>query len=250
MALSDSLISAWELNESSGNAIDSHGSNTLTDNNTVGVGTGLIYGNARDFDPTADEGFSITDNADLSFGDEDFTLEAWVNPDVTSVSGQNNYFAGKGFNTEYMLYREAAQVVWFVNGTYRARSVTLTAGNWYQIIAWHDSVGNVTAFCINNDTPTSGAHSTGCVDGAAAFSIGRNSYEMDGRIGPVRLWNRVLASDERTELYNSGSGRTYAYISGGGTGQPAARRHAMSQSGLWLPTHRPVEIGREGCLVI
>ncbi len=40
MALTDSLVAMWRLEESSGNRSDSQGSNTLTDTNTVGSGTG------------------------------------------------------------------------------------------------------------------------------------------------------------------------------------------------------------------
>jgi hypothetical protein len=43
------LVSYWNLDEQSGNAIDSHGSNDLTDNNTVLYGTGL----ASDICPSA-----------------------------------------------------------------------------------------------------------------------------------------------------------------------------------------------------
>ena len=35
-----SLVSYWDMNEDSGNALDSHGSNELTDNNTVGTEPG------------------------------------------------------------------------------------------------------------------------------------------------------------------------------------------------------------------
>ena len=74
MALTDNLISAWELSEASGNAIDSHGSNDLTDNGSVGTGTGLVYGTARHFDGS-DDGFNIIDNTDLSVGDIDCSCE-------------------------------------------------------------------------------------------------------------------------------------------------------------------------------
>ena len=42
------LVSYWALDETSGTRYDSHGSNDLTDNNTVGYTTG-VQGNAADF---------------------------------------------------------------------------------------------------------------------------------------------------------------------------------------------------------
>ena len=41
-SLKTSLVSWWALNETSGNRADSHGSNTLTNNNTVGTGSGPV----------------------------------------------------------------------------------------------------------------------------------------------------------------------------------------------------------------
>ncbi len=79
MALTDNLIAALELDEASGNAIDSHGANDFSDNNTVGAGTGLVHANARDFEAANDEYFSLADNTDLSLSDIDCTVEAWVN---------------------------------------------------------------------------------------------------------------------------------------------------------------------------
>lgn len=48
MALTDNLVSYWKLDESSGNASDSVGSNTLTNNGTAGYASGKIN-NAVDF---------------------------------------------------------------------------------------------------------------------------------------------------------------------------------------------------------
>ena len=47
MKLTDDMISFWELEESSGTRADAHGAHTLTDNNTVGQGTGVV-GNCAD----------------------------------------------------------------------------------------------------------------------------------------------------------------------------------------------------------
>src|SRR6056300_304684 len=44
------LVSFWKLDEASGTRVDAFGSNDLTDNNTVGQGTGTVYANAADFE--------------------------------------------------------------------------------------------------------------------------------------------------------------------------------------------------------
>ena len=77
MALTDNLISVWEMDEASGDAIDAHGSNDLTDTNTVAAAAGKING-ARDFETGNSECFLLADNTDLSMGDIDFSITAWV----------------------------------------------------------------------------------------------------------------------------------------------------------------------------
>jgi len=77
MALTDNLISFWGLEETSGTRVDAHGTNNLTDNNTVTSATGKV-GTAGQFTNANSEYLSITDNASLSTGDIDFSAQAWV----------------------------------------------------------------------------------------------------------------------------------------------------------------------------
>lgn len=51
----------------------------------------------------------------------------------------------------------------------------------------------------------------------ATFTIGSMSgVYSTGLIDEVAVWDRALTQDEIDWLYNSGSGRTYADLSGGG----------------------------------
>src|SRR3990167_7395409 len=77
------LISWWSLDEASGQRNDSHGSNHLTDNNTVLSAAGKV-GNAADFEKSNSEFLSIADNPNLSTGDIDFTIAIWVKPETAS----------------------------------------------------------------------------------------------------------------------------------------------------------------------
>ena len=78
------LKAFWSLNESSDGSgavtrEDLHGTNDLTDNNTVASGTGLVYSNAADLEVSSGEFLRVTDNEDLTIGDNDCTIVAWVN---------------------------------------------------------------------------------------------------------------------------------------------------------------------------
>ncbi len=97
MALTTNLISYWELKEASGNATDSHGGYTLTETSgTIDAGAGPGSGNkgSRDFEAADTEYFVRGDNPDLSVGDIDFTICAWVNPEA--IAGVDQFIATKG----------------------------------------------------------------------------------------------------------------------------------------------------------
>lgn len=228
MALADNLIAAWELDEASGNALDSHGSNDLTETSgTIATGTGLIYGNARDFESGDSEWFTIADNTDLSTGDIDFSLECWINveslasfialfgKDNGSTQKEYNCYAYPNGNIQFNVSNNGINE----HGTVTAGAGSITTGTWIQVCCGHNATSNETWITINGGTPATTSYSGGIADGTAGFQIGANdsagNLPFDGLISPVRFWKRDIRSDI-SELYNSGSGRTYSYITGGG----------------------------------
>jgi hypothetical protein len=228
MALTTSLISYWELEEASGTRNDSHSTNHLTDNNTVLSAAGKV-GNAADFERDNGEFLDRADNAALSTGNIDFTVCAWIK--LESLSGglkQTIVAKGDGSNAEYVLrtttddkgeffvYGSAA----FGNSGVITASTfgTLSTGTWYFFVAWHDSVADTLNIQINNGTPESTSHTLGVFDSTAHFQIGSYSdfnEAFDGLIDQVGFWKRVLTAPERTSLYNSGNGLSYAALSAG-----------------------------------
>ena len=240
MALADDLIAAWELDEASGTRVDSHGSNDLSDNNTVGSGTGLVLGTAADFERDNNESLSLADNTDLSLGsDTAFTFEVWVKAESFEFSANSGMVINKGnvngSGDEYLLWygssggmEIAGWQLYVGNGSSSATVVgapgSVTTGTWYQIIVWHDPTANEIGIAVNAGTAVTASWSGGTQDTSHAFAIGNRSSGsgngFDGLIGPARFWKgRALSGAERTELYNSGSGRTYSYITGGGAGK-------------------------------
>lgn len=228
MALIDNLISYWKLDETSGDAVDAHGSNTLTEHGTGGVGaaTGIING-ARDFEETENDYFSHADNSDLSTGDIDFTFQAWIKfESKTNARGILGKWVSGQY--EYIIYYNVGsdRLQWFVSSNGSATtSVTAnnlgspSIGTWYLIHAWHDSVNNEIGIAVNAGTADTLSYSSGVNDGTAEFNLGRNQDGpdfFDGLIDEVGFWKRVLTSGERTSLYNGGAGFGYPFVSGGG----------------------------------
>jgi len=219
--LSNSLVGYWKLDEASGNALDSLGSNTLTDTNTVTSATGLVYSTARSFASASSEYLNIADNAALSTGDIDFWFSGWFY--LNSSPNTSGYdILGKwdvASNSEYFLelYTATSQVHfrWGVssNGTSATGDLdnieTVANTTWHFFACWHDSVANQTGYRLNSQTRTL-SYSAGVRDGTSAFTIGRaiTTRYFDGRIGPVMMGKGYIpTSDELDFLYNNGLGR-------------------------------------------
>lgn len=230
MALSDNLISYWSLDEASGDALDAHGSNDLTETGgTIAAATGKVNG-GRDLEAGDTEHFAKSDNADLSTGDIDFTFAGWCN--IESGGLTTRCLIGKWTvgEREYLLcYDEGGGIsagnrfkfAISADGTANVNvsdTTTVSTGTWYFVVAWHDAAANTINIQVNNNTPSSTSHSSGVRNGTSAFVLGAlvaDFWNFDGILDEWGFWKRVLTSDERTELYNSGNGRDYAYIAGG-----------------------------------
>ncbi len=219
------LISWWKLDETSGTRYDAHGSNNLSDINTVGYAVGK-KGNAADFEFSNSEYLKINDNASLSFGDESFTIVGWVkfesltNPSQMIVTKydygypKKEYALHKADNSPRLYFR----VSW--DGTNEERVMSNTFGDlsinvWYFFAGIHDSVNDKLIIYVNDKSDTIN-YSNGCNDNTSPFAIGAffqsgtaKSF-MDGYIDEVAMWRKALTADELEWLYNSGNGRTYA----------------------------------------
>jgi len=241
VALSDNLISYWKLDEASGNALDAHSTNELTDQNTVGSATGKIN-NARDFENGANEYFSRASNAALQTGNIDFTFTGWINvesfPAVASFITAKREFLGGGGDLNSNVEHNVALVTSAGNtflafgtgngvGLFDAiTSITaLSLGTWYFFCAWHDATLGKIYIQVNAGTPDEFTRLTVPATTAYDFQInmrndgGGGNFGYDGLIDEVGFWKRVLTSDERTDLYNAGNGRDYAYITAAGWGK-------------------------------
>jgi hypothetical protein len=224
MALTDNLISCWELDETSDTRYDAHGDNDLTDTNAVGYAAGNL-GNAADFVPVNNQYLSRADNAELSLGaDTAFTIAAWFKSDVGTGSGKVICGKGAGYvttTTEYLLWDSNASYTYqfaISNGSSTAVATIASfpeSGGWHYIIGWHDPSDGADKIYVqfDNATPVEAAWSGGTVnDGSGAFGIGyaTDGAVWDGLIDQTAFWKRVLTPQERSDLYNSSNGLAYS----------------------------------------
>lgn len=223
MALTDSLISYWKLDEASGQRNDSHGTNHLTDNNTVTQAAGKIN-NAASFIFANSESLSVASNASLQCGDIDFTVSAWVWLDT--IQSQQAIVArmGQEFMLDYSL-SFGGGLGRFVFRVFQGAGATekdavadvfgvATTNTWYHLLGWHDAALDTAYISVNNGAAntvaTGGALSSAT---AVATMIGARTIAgqrfLTGRVDEVAFWKRILTAQERADLYNGGAGLAY-----------------------------------------
>ena len=199
----------------------------------VDSGSQVFSGGSRQFTASNSEYFTLADNASLSMGDIDFTIACWVYLDTTPANEMRtiNKFDISGTDREYSLFWDntGGLMTFTVRDTGDTTSSPITAstegslstGQWYCVIAEHDSVNNTISIQINNKDIDSTAHTTGVRDGTADFRIGSLSEGgeyWDGRIANVGCWKRILTTDERSFLYGAGLGKAYSQLDSIGKG--------------------------------
>ncbi len=250
-----SLISYWDHDDSADPGDDVHGANNLSELNTVDTVAGQIS-NASDFEEADIDYLYLDDNADLSFGNEDFTITAWVRAESFGGGGVDNVIVSKGTvagsSGEYYFYWDSAgsrfefQVY---GGTGFTSGATVTANNlgapstatWYFLIAWLDAANDelsirvCAAGSMGTANVTTGV-TAGAHDGAGRFYIGAGyphpGTYWDGLIDEVGLWGRELTSQEQTDLCNAGAGLAYPLSVGGSSALPAIINNPVRGGGM------------------
>lgn len=220
------LVSYWPMDEASGNALDAHGSNDLTDTNSVGTAAGKIN-TARDFH--TNQYFSHTDNDELSLGaDQAFTAQAWVLLDSKAARRGivNKYGGGASSTVEQLIeYGDDVDRFRFILGNGSTSATVLadnlgspSTGTWYHLIWGYDPVADELFIRVNGGTKNTTSYSGGTQNTAHPFEVGSlftgGGSPMNGRIDEVAFWKRVLTDEEQLELYNDGDGFPYPFAPG------------------------------------
>lgn len=198
------LVAHYNMEQSSGALEDKANNN---DSTSVAVtsrtATGILGGNAYDFDGT-------DDFVDLPFGTSfpnTGTISAWVYPHSTFSSSEGSIVdshdsAGPDtlgvicsiLNGEWRIY---------YGGVQATSSVGLSANEWSFYTATCDSNGDVTLY--HNATEIASASGTPDASSTENFRVGRrpnDTIEFDGRIDEVRIYDHALTPQEVQYLYS------------------------------------------------
>jgi hypothetical protein len=216
------LVSYWNLDEVSGTRADSHGSNDLTDNNTVGSETNAgaaMDGAAASFVAANQEYLSNTSFSTAA----EYTFAFWFySTDLGAYHALATLMptGGSYANSEFIIQSQTVLDLYTgANGSLLGVSPTEDA--WHLLVLSHKKAAKqISLFLDNVEADNSPKTYTNAIDNGQVLTIGAYAYNpgtygWTGLIDEVGYWSRVLTSDERTALYNAGAGRYYPF-----TGSP------------------------------
>jgi hypothetical protein len=226
MALIDNLVSYYELDESSGTRSDSHGSNDLTDNNTVGTASGIINDGAN-FVASNTEYFNASNSA-FDFTGTEMSISFWYKATSFRASpGSDRLFQNWSTSGTFQgwflnISNAGAKKARFVmaTGTSSFEEITATTAyvedTWYHVVFVYNGTDlriyrNGTLDCTPVAvTANLRASATTPFRIAANESLAANQY-CNGVLDEAGIWDRALTAAEVTELYNGGAGLAYPF---------------------------------------
>jgi len=223
--LKTDLIAWYDLDEESGTRYDETDNNhDLTDNNSCGYDTGVV-GNSADMIAANSEYLNAADHADLSPVDGDMSIMVWFRADdFSSVQGLVSKRRFANSTGEYYLQLDNASNLEFrtVDASDDSSNncelvSSLSTDTWYMAVVQRDGSENTNYVYLNGNSSSQDCSGNGDpADREEDLWIGRAAGNyLNGEIDLVAYWSRMLTSDERTWLYNSGSGRQYSDLPGG-----------------------------------
>jgi hypothetical protein len=202
------LVAYYKFNEASGTTIydSANGNNgTLTNGASVDA-RGMWDTNALDLDGGNDY-VSIPDNDSLDLG-QNLTLIAWIKKD-SSYNSWDNIISKKNeslYAYALTMRRHEDDVRLIVNTTSTSSNGgEVTAGTWNHIVGTYD--GSNLILYINGKEASSRSTSTSVPVNSNPVQIGAwqgsGSFNFDGKIDEVKIYNRALSQEEIIADYNS-----------------------------------------------
>lgn len=225
-ALDTNLVSYWKLDESSGNASDSVGSNTLTNNNTVTYGAGWIN-NEASFVAASSQSLSISDASQSGLEPTGaFTACA----SHKTGTGENGILFGKwkdgslGNGSWEVRFDNGGNAINFYINDAIADALneapTLNDNTRYYVCVTFDGSAQRMIVYLDGTALSAGLSTTGTSvqNGNASFRVAANNNSsdtatnfLDGTVDEYGFWSRALTATEILTLYNAGAGCQYPF---------------------------------------
>lgn len=210
--LQNELAHYWRLDEASDESapvtrMDAIGTNHLTDTNTVASISGKKQ-NAANFIAANLEKLSSTGQWDAS---ATWTVSLWYYANGDQVSG------AAIFGSAEFVSNSGASVLFsgitgsFVTARFRPAAspgnIAATKNAWHHVALYYD--GSIGTLTLDNVTSISTAPVTYVPKAITGVGWTPDNIYFNGYVDEIGVWTRVLSSNERTALYNSGAGLFY-----------------------------------------
>lgn len=212
----NNIVSYWKLDESSGDASDSVGGNTLTNSGSLSYGAGIINNGI------VLSGTNVLDGSLISSTTTNWTMTAWIK---ISSTNQNGVFFHNGSTTSNGGNGDGVGLcvgngsscstsgneltVQYYNVAFEDTGGAIGAAGWHFITVTRDTtttryyIDGVQTANTTTDTPTAPT--------SVAKIGGDQGNFFAGTVDEVGFWNRQLSGSEITQLYNSGAGLQYPF---------------------------------------
>jgi len=177
------------------------------------IGSGVAF-NGSSFLLQTDDIFSLRVGLLDPSGGVSKTMTFWTNANSwASQPGVISNWANAGGPVQWLLYADDSthltfQVRDILGVDHTARVLAPSTDSWRFIVLTYDAATGDLGISIDNGAFTT-ANTLTVINGAGSIEVGnRNNGAagLNGRFDALGFWNRVLTSDELTELYNSGVG--------------------------------------------
>jgi hypothetical protein len=218
--LLDSLFAYYSLDESSGNALDSHGSNDLPLSGTVTQNVGsAVQGTCYTF---VTDGYLGEVDTEFEF-DASFSIQVWMKSGFTGGTythlvsnfgtAQEGWEVAMGDNYRtYAIMRFNTGSVSLFGGT-----PVMNDDAWHHVVFTYNAVDDSLKIYDNAVIKDAEKNVDGVVYNAnCRFTIGRrdgtgvSQYYFDGEMDEIAIWRGLELSQGKIDsLYNSGSGLAY-----------------------------------------
>lgn len=211
MSLLTNLVAYYKL-DSGALTTDSHGSNTLTNNNTVTGGTAFLGSGSASYSGASGQRL-ISGNALNLTSSSNNSMSCWVK--FTANGYVLDWVTTSGANRCITVYTDytANKIKLYTWGNDLDPSYTVTPNSWNHVVVTRTSGGTCELF-INGASRGTVALGTGGQGSGNALSIGcqwGSSSSITGSVDEVGVWDKVLTGAEITELYNAGVGIAYPF---------------------------------------
>ncbi len=218
----------WKMDECQGTtAYDASGNGN---NGTITIGTsgsqtsagtcttsGTAWGNGAtgkynaslNFDGTDDK-IAISDTNNTLDATDSVTVAVWIKPTTSAV--KEIILKGNTWATgNYELFQNNLNVSWRLNNNAITSTTTtnpLSTSNWNHLVATYDKSASSMKIYVNGKLEKSDTYSTSLTPNneplhIAAYSDG--SYDFNGQIDDVRIYNYALTPLQVKQLYNEGA---------------------------------------------